>query len=130
MAASMLDWAERGVAAVAHYLGAFNPSILLSLPEGTSDSAKVHTYWYTTPRHFVLEWLGTHAALLPVIALLALMPWAVDVPRVVAAARVTAADVWTGRVTDPKAVSSQSLARKRGGGAGGCRCRSRACRCS
>jgi hypothetical protein len=41
----------------------------------------VRTYWYTTPRFFVLEWLATHAVLLPVIFWLAAAPWRVDVPR-------------------------------------------------
>ena len=61
----------------------------------------------------MVEWLWTHAALLPVIALLAMVPWAVDVPAAATAARVTASDVWSGRVTDPAVVASQSSSRRR-----------------
>ena len=50
----------------------------------------MRTYWYTTPRFFVLEWLATHAVLVPIIIYLARIPWVVDVPAAAPAAAAAA----------------------------------------
>ena len=73
------------------------------------DAGGVDTYWYTSPKHHVLEWLAFHAVAVPALVLLARRAWRVDVPA--APDAVSSSAVWAGKARDPAA----------GGGNGGTR---------
>lgn len=78
-----------------------------------ADAESVITYWHTAPQEFVREWLLTHAALLPLAWLLSGAVWRIAVAG--RPPRVSSADVWSGKVTDPKRVGAASPTASRRG---------------
>lgn len=68
------------------------------------DAGGVETYWFTSPKHHVVEWVAVHAVLLPFMWWISRGAWVVDVPS--ADAPVKSADVWAGRARDPAATGT------------------------
>lgn len=74
----LYDVLSRSVDILAESLVRVNPSIPLSPP--VTEDGHVAVYWFTTPRSFVIETLGSHAVTLPLLYYLLRYPWVSAVP--------------------------------------------------